>query len=274
MQSRALQTPKVERAIRAQATAVRIVAVLMLLATILVVGQALVRQASAEAHDDRVSALARHRAQRSCASSCVARGLVIGVAAALVAVAVAILMSPLMPVGLARIADLHRGFDVDPLILGLGALADRGRRSSPCASSRRGTCRRATTSRRRPPPTAGATAAGGQSAVAERRHGGAVRARARAAGERSTGDVDDRARRDGDHRAAQPGCGRSRRACSTCSTRRVCYGWNWSVKSGAPALPDVSRGTRARVLARSGGRRRSLRAARSPRPSSGSSGST
>src|SRR5205085_8031094 len=54
VQSRSLQTPKVERAIRFQATAVRIVAVLALVALVLVVGQALVRQAFAEADDDRV----------------------------------------------------------------------------------------------------------------------------------------------------------------------------------------------------------------------------
>ena len=54
VQSRSLQTPKVERAIRAQATAVRIVALLMALAILLVVGQALLRQTVVEARDDRV----------------------------------------------------------------------------------------------------------------------------------------------------------------------------------------------------------------------------
>src|SRR5439155_21789277 len=54
VQSRALQTPKVERAIRVQATALRIVAILALVAVVLVVGQALVRQAFAESDDDRV----------------------------------------------------------------------------------------------------------------------------------------------------------------------------------------------------------------------------
>ena len=51
------------------------------------------------------------------------------------------------------------------------------------------------------------------------------------------------------------------------------YGWNWSVKSGAPALPDARRRAGAgvrRTTRWSGASRR----ARSRRPSSGSSGST
>jgi ABC-type lipoprotein release transport system permease subunit len=121
VQSRSLQTPKVERAIRVQATAVRIVAFLALLAVVLVVGQALVRQAFAEAGDDRVlRALGMQRDELLLLA--VGRGVVIGAASALLAVAGAVLMSPLMPVGLARVADLHHGFNVDPLLLGLGAL--------------------------------------------------------------------------------------------------------------------------------------------------------
>ena len=54
VQNRSLQTPKVERAIQVQATAMRIVALLVLLALVLVVGQALVRLAYVEADDDRV----------------------------------------------------------------------------------------------------------------------------------------------------------------------------------------------------------------------------
>jgi ABC-type lipoprotein release transport system permease subunit len=122
VQSRPLQTPKVERAIRVQATAVRIVALLALVAIVLVVGQALVRQAFAEANDDRVlRALGLERDELRLLVA--ARGLIIGVTSAVLAVATAILMSPLMPVGLARIADLHHGFHADALILGLGALA-------------------------------------------------------------------------------------------------------------------------------------------------------
>ena len=176
VQSRPLQTPKVERAIRVQATAVRIVALLALLAVLLVVGQALVRQAFAEAGDDRVlRALGLERDELRLLA--LGRGLVIGVTAAIIAVVVAILMSPLMPVGLARVADLHHGIDVDPLLLGLGALAVvvgivalrllaawRVNVTQSTTASARSSLGRGPTARARP-------------TVTERRHRGALRAR-------------------------------------------------------------------------------------------------
>jgi ABC-type lipoprotein release transport system permease subunit len=235
VQSRALQTPKVERAIRAQATAVRIVAVLILLATILVVGQALVRQASAEAGDDRVlRALGLQRDEMRVLV--LARGLVIAVAAALIAVVVALLMSPLMPIGLARVADLHRGFDVDVRILGLGALAVIiGVTGLRLLASWRVTTAATRRARRRP--------------LARRVLGGT----------RLAPSVDM-----GVRFAFDPGRGETTTGIWTTvlgatltiallaglwsfqvslqhmlDTPRL-YGWNWSVKSGAPALPDVS----------------------------------
>ena len=122
VQSRPLQTPKVERAIRVQATAVRLVALLALVAVLLVVGQALLRQAFAEAGDDRVLP----RWAWSATSSgcwCSRADLVIGIASAVLAVVVAVLMSPLMPVGSRASPTCTSGFDVDPLLLGLGAIA-------------------------------------------------------------------------------------------------------------------------------------------------------
>ena len=50
-------------------------------------------------------------------------GVFIGLAAAVVAVAGAYLASPLMPIGLARMADVDPGMSFDALVLGAGALA-------------------------------------------------------------------------------------------------------------------------------------------------------
>jgi ABC-type lipoprotein release transport system permease subunit len=236
VQSRSLQTPKVERAIRAQATAVRIVATLILLATILVVGQALVRQAAAEAGDDRVlRSLGMQRDELRILL--VARGIVIGVAAALVALVVALLMSPLMPFGLARVADLHRGFDADLALLGVGALAVvvgvvgllllASWRVSAMSSSRRAygrpLARRLLAGSRLSPsvdmgvrfalaPERGETSSGIWTTVL-----GATLTVALLAGLWSFQE-------NLQHMLDSP---------------RL-YGWNWSVKSGAPALPDVS----------------------------------
>jgi ABC-type lipoprotein release transport system permease subunit len=236
VQSRALQTPKVERAIRAQATAVKIVALLILLATILVVGQALLRQAAAEARDDRVlRALGMQRDELRVLV--LARGVLIGVVAALVALTVAILMSPLMPFGLARVAELDHGFHVDPLVVGLGVLCvvvgvvalrfvAAWRLSAAGASGRV----------HRPSPVRRVLAHGRLAPSADM----------------------------GVRFALDPGRGESTSAVWTTvlgatmtiallaglwsfqtslehmlDTPRL-YGWNWSVKSGAPALPDVS----------------------------------
>jgi hypothetical protein len=234
VQSRSLQTPKVERAIRAQATAVRIVAILTMLATILVLGQALLRQASAEARDDRVlRSLGMQRYELRLLV--VMRGAVIGVAAAVVALVVAFLMSPLMPIGLARVAELNHGFDADLVILGFGALAVllgviglrlvASWRVSAAATSRQS---------HRQPFARRVLARGGLSPSADM----------------------------GVRFALDPGRGETFTVWTTVlgATLTIAllaglwsfqvsldhmldsprlYGWNWSVKSGAPALPDV-----------------------------------
>jgi putative ABC transport system permease protein len=237
VQSRSLQTPKVERAIRFQATAVRIVAVLALVALVLVVGQALVRQAFAEADDDRVlRALGMQRDELRLLV--LARGLLIGVISAVLAVAVAVLMSPLMPVGLARTADLHTGFDVDPLILGLGALAIAGGvtalrllaawrvhvAEAMSTSARHGTAGARLLARSRLSPTIDM---------------GVRFALDPGARERSTGlwttvlgatlTV-----------ALLAGLWTFQVSLQHMLDSPSLYGWNWSVRSGAPALPDVS----------------------------------
>jgi hypothetical protein len=236
VQSRSLQTPKVERAIRAQATAVRIVALLILLATVLVVGQALLRQASAEAGDDRVlRALGMRRDELRVLVA--ARGLVIGLAAAAVAVAVALLMSPLMPIGLARIADLHHGFHADLLVLGVGALAVLvgvvalrllgSWRVSTAADARRPArppLARRLLSHGRLAPSADM---GVRFALDPGRGGSSTGVWATVLGATLTV-------------ALLAGLWTFQSSLQHMLDSPRLYGWNWNVRSGAPALPDVS----------------------------------
>ena len=236
-------------------------------------GQALVRQAFAEAGDDRVLRALGLRARRAAAPRTSARGLVIGVTAALLAVVVAMLMSPLMPVGLARVADLHHGFDVDPRAPRAGRARGRGRgrRAPPArgvAGARRGVDDRgpAAIARSR------ADCSSGGRLLAERRHRRALRARSRAGVRRRPGS----GRRCSAPRspiALLAGLWSFQVSLQHMLDSPRLYGWNWSVKSGAPALPDISAALRARVRARSG-RVGASRRGRSRRPSSGSSGST
>jgi ABC-type lipoprotein release transport system permease subunit len=234
VQSRALQTPKVERAIRAQATAVRIVGILILVATTLVVGQALLRQGAAEAADDRVlRALGMQRAQLRLLV--IARGLVIGVVAAVIAVVVAVLMSPLMPIGLARVAELQDGIRVDPLVVGCGALAIVAAVVvlRLIASWRLSAARVA---RRRPPVARRLLAHSRLSPSADM---GVRFALDSGRGETATGvwttvlgatlTI-----------ALLAGLWGFQTSLQHMLDSPRLYGWNWSVKSGAPALPDVS----------------------------------
>jgi hypothetical protein len=119
--SRQGQTVKVQRSIEVQADALRILAALTLVALLVIVGQALVRQAFLEsAQDDVYRALGMSRGQVLAVAA--GAGSAIGIAAALAAVAGAYLASPLMPIGLARTADIGPGLSFDPLVLGVGAV--------------------------------------------------------------------------------------------------------------------------------------------------------
>ena len=87
-----------------------------------VIAQALVRQAYVEARDDAVlHALGMPR--RDLYVLAAARGAFTGVTAAVLAVVVAALISPLMPIGIARTAELNPGLEVDPAVCALGVLA-------------------------------------------------------------------------------------------------------------------------------------------------------
>ena len=60
-----------------------------------------------------------------------ARNLVVGVAGAIGAVAVAVVLSPIAPLGEARMAEASTGFAFDALVLPLGALATVAGRARP-----------------------------------------------------------------------------------------------------------------------------------------------
>jgi ABC-type lipoprotein release transport system permease subunit len=92
------------------------------LAAVAVVGQALARQASAESADHPVLA-ALGLSPRQLASRVMLRTLIVAVAGAAGGIAVATLLSPLAPLGEARLAERAPGLLFDAPVLGLGALA-------------------------------------------------------------------------------------------------------------------------------------------------------
>jgi hypothetical protein len=108
--------------IHPQAVGWRVLAALAALAAVAVVGQALARQASAESTDHPVLA-ALGLSSRQLAARIMLRTLVVAVAGAAGGIAVATLLSPLAPLGEARLADPAPGLGFDAPVLSLGALA-------------------------------------------------------------------------------------------------------------------------------------------------------
>ncbi|HEY7432724.1 MAG TPA: FtsX-like permease family protein, partial [Streptosporangiaceae bacterium] len=116
------QVATVQRAIRPEAIALGLFALILGVTTLLVVGQAAVRQLAAAAADHpTLAALGMTRAQL------VAAGLVevgtAGAVGAVTAVAAAVAASPLMPIGLARLAEPDPGISVAGTVLATGAVA-------------------------------------------------------------------------------------------------------------------------------------------------------
>lgn len=113
------QVAAVQRAVRPEVVALTVFAILLALVGLVVLGQLLARQVSTEAAEyPTLRALGANRRQLLVLSLC--RAGVIALAGALLAVAAAIAASPLMPIGPARLAEIHPGVQVDPLILGSG----------------------------------------------------------------------------------------------------------------------------------------------------------
>jgi hypothetical protein len=118
----AAQSVNTERSIRPEAVALWLLAALCGAIGLLILGQLLARLAFLEAAEFGTwRALGMSRGQLLAAS--LGRAAVIGVAGGVAAAAAAVLVSPLLPVGLARVAEPHPGIDADVLVLAGGAAA-------------------------------------------------------------------------------------------------------------------------------------------------------
>jgi hypothetical protein len=115
------QTAEVQRAIKLEALASRLLAVLTAVALLVIVGQALTRQTVAEAGDHSVLR-AMGMTSGQLALVALVRGVAVAGVGAAVAVAIAYALSPLSPVGLAHTAELSPGIAFDGLVLGVGGL--------------------------------------------------------------------------------------------------------------------------------------------------------
>jgi hypothetical protein len=116
-----VQTAGVQRSIRLESQALWALSVLTGLAALAILGQSLARQTYLDSADlPALWALGFSRAQL--VSLGIARATVLGLASACVVVPSAVLLSPLAPIGLARIAEPDPGFAVDALPLVLGAV--------------------------------------------------------------------------------------------------------------------------------------------------------
>jgi FtsX-like permease family len=113
---------KARRAMRVQAVALLVFAVLAALAGLLVVGQAIARQVQLDTGDMSVLRAVGMTRSQLVAATLVPAGLV-GAGGALLAVALAVLASPLTPIGLAREAEIDPGLSADGTVLALGGLA-------------------------------------------------------------------------------------------------------------------------------------------------------
>ena len=235
--SRQLQQPKVETAIRGEAIALRLVALLVALALVFIVAQGLLRQAYAEARDDNVLyALGMERRELYWLAA--GRGLFTGAVAAVVALVLAVAISPLMPIGIARTAELHQGVEFDVLILGLGAVVILGvvvglralaawrvaRATANARFARRTPIAVRVLDRATLPPTADA---GMRFALDAGRGSASVPVWTSVLGVTLT-------------IALLAGLWSFQASLRHLLDTPHLYGWNWSVKSGAPALPDLA----------------------------------
>jgi hypothetical protein len=109
-----------QRSLHVQASALRLLAVLVGLGALLVVGQVLARNALLEAAPfDELHALGFRR--RDLAVLACIRAAIVAAGAAVIAAIVAVVVSPLFPRGLARVAEPEPGFDVDGIVIPAGA---------------------------------------------------------------------------------------------------------------------------------------------------------
>lgn len=114
-----VQTAGIQRVIRLESQALWVLCALLALGAIAILGQSLARQTYLDSADLPVIwALGMARVQLVALG--ILRAAIIGVAAACAVVPLAVLLSPLTPIGLARIAEPDPGLAVDALPVGLG----------------------------------------------------------------------------------------------------------------------------------------------------------
>jgi len=111
-----------ERGIHLEVVALLVFGAIAALVTLLLVGQAIARQVMREA-DDYASLRSLGATRHQLMAVVMARATVIGIAGGVLAFVIAVLASPLMPFGLARQAEIHPGFNVNPAVLVPGLLA-------------------------------------------------------------------------------------------------------------------------------------------------------
>ena len=118
----ATQAVNTERSIHLQAVALWLVAGLLAVISVLVLGQLLARMSfldSVEYSTLRALGISR----RTLLAIGLVRAAVIGLAGAAAGTLAALAISPLLPVGLARVAEPYPGMHADGLVFGLGAVA-------------------------------------------------------------------------------------------------------------------------------------------------------
>ena len=116
------QSVNTQRSIRPQAVALWLLAALFGVIGLLIVGQLLARQSFQEAAGyGTLRALGMTRAQLM--ATCAGRAAAIGAAGGLVGGMLGVALSPLLPVGLARVAEPHPGIDANVPVLAAGLVA-------------------------------------------------------------------------------------------------------------------------------------------------------
>ena len=115
------QAATVQRAVRPEAVALAVFALVLALTAFLIVGQAVARLlAASSAESPALAALGMTRTQIACARLAeVAVAVTVG---AVVAAGMAVGASPLMPIGTARLAEPTPGVSADMTVLGFGAI--------------------------------------------------------------------------------------------------------------------------------------------------------
>jgi FtsX-like permease family len=115
-----VQTAGVQRSIRFESQALWALCALIALAALAILGQSLARQIHLDSAEELPALWALGMSRVQLAALGILRAAIIGVVAALVVIPIAVLLSPLTPIGLARIAEPDPGFAVDafPLVLG------------------------------------------------------------------------------------------------------------------------------------------------------------